>query len=581
MKPIRAHRARWQRGAALLALAALLVVGGLWFLLSALNAPINSTPANQKHNAKVLSQAKSALIGYVAQQAASSTENDPGALPCPEAAGYIGSPSDEGKAAGNCTLPAVGRLPWRTLGLDKPRDAGGEPLWYVVSTGWAKPNSTTNTVINSNSTGQLTLDGTADVVALIIAPGHPLPVQASANCTARNQTRSVPSSTIDFRDYLECQNATSPADASFASSGPQGSFNDQVLSLTAAELLPSVEAAVASRFEVQIAPVMRTVYSSASWGGSPILPFAQSFGNPATAASYMASRALMGLLPLSYSETAPNSGSPCAPGVAEPRCQPLFVAWTGGSISGPQILSPSCTVVTTTHTRLDCTFRYIKNIFAPPPASISFTLQAQAANAGAALRQFNTAVAMTNVNAAGRTASGTLSSTGAATVTLSGSTPPADASLGLIGDLLCGLTTLLQALNNDCYSQTISVPIFLLADHPLVDANNITYGWFLRNKWHEVSYYALAGGHAPGGAGSCTTSSTCLQVTYHPQNGKQRALLLFSGRSLTATTRPNGTLADWLEGSNSDGVSPFAVRSPSLAINRTFNDRIAVVDSNP
>ena len=54
-------------------------------------------------------------------------------------------------------------------------DANAEPLWYVVSPGWALSNSTVpplQTFINSDSVGQLTVDGVAnDSVALIIAPG--------------------------------------------------------------------------------------------------------------------------------------------------------------------------------------------------------------------------------------------------------------------------------------------------------------------------------------------------------------------------------------------------------------------------
>jgi hypothetical protein len=87
--------------------------------------------------------------------------------------------------------------PGATLGLDKWRDIAGEPLWYVVSPGWAKPNAATNTVINSSTLGNLTLDGGRDVVALIIAPGRPLQISASAGCTARVQRRTTPSPAID------------------------------------------------------------------------------------------------------------------------------------------------------------------------------------------------------------------------------------------------------------------------------------------------------------------------------------------------------------------------------------------------
>src|SRR3970282_502627 len=102
-------------------------------------APANRTAPDRDHNARVLQQAKTALIGHVGLRAGDATtpEDNPGRLPCPEAPGSahnfgggVYTESDDGGAAGNCTLPAVGRLPWRTLGLDKLTDSAGEPLWY-------------------------------------------------------------------------------------------------------------------------------------------------------------------------------------------------------------------------------------------------------------------------------------------------------------------------------------------------------------------------------------------------------------------------------------------------------------------
>jgi hypothetical protein len=147
MKPL----PRPQRGAALLAMLAVLVMGASWWLVTALNTPVNRTALHRSHNAEVLQQAKQALIGWAALQAIKDTEENPGRLPCPEAAANIGNPSFEGTASGNCTLPAVGRLPWRTLGLDKLQDADGEPLWYVVSDGWALRSSAAIMGINSNT----------------------------------------------------------------------------------------------------------------------------------------------------------------------------------------------------------------------------------------------------------------------------------------------------------------------------------------------------------------------------------------------------------------------------------------------
>ena len=38
-----------------------------------------------------------------------------------------------------CVSLTLGRLPWRTLGLDKLGDDAGERLWYAMSTGWHAP----------------------------------------------------------------------------------------------------------------------------------------------------------------------------------------------------------------------------------------------------------------------------------------------------------------------------------------------------------------------------------------------------------------------------------------------------------
>jgi hypothetical protein len=77
--------------------------------------------------------------------------------------------------------------------------------------------------------------------------------------------------TINPADYIECFNAATPA---FSTVGP-ASFNDQVLAVTTADLIPELEAAIQQRMQREIAPVLRTVYSSAAWGqtaGNPVYP---------------------------------------------------------------------------------------------------------------------------------------------------------------------------------------------------------------------------------------------------------------------------------------------------------------------
>jgi hypothetical protein len=557
-----------QRGATLMAMLAVLILGGAWWAVSAVSTPINRSAEDRLYNARILQEAKSTLIGYVAHRTAMAAENDPGSLPCPEAAGNIGT-ANEGIAAGTCVLPAIGRLPWRTLGLDKWRDSSGEPLWYVVSPGWAKPAPLINTVINSNSTGQLTLDAAGDIVALIIAPGGQLAVQASANCNARVQRRTTPAPAIDLRDYLECQNANVPVDVAFAGNGPAGSFNDQVLSVTGAEILPAIEAAVAHRFERDVAPQLRTVYSTGSWPAAPVLPFAAAFANPAASTFQGTVGTTTGLLPLSLSETSPSSGVACTVAGQGPRCAPAFVPWTNAALAGAGINSAACVA---NPAQIDCTY-YRRCFLICGAGNMAFTLTATASNVGMALRRLNNGAAMTNVNAAPRNSSGVLNNNGSATITFN-----AEASVsagvgfgGPLGDLLCGLLGLLEV----CKAETLSVPITLLADHPILDPTNAALGWFVRNNWHQASFYAVAPDIAPSGPRAC--GANCVTVNFRaPPVAPQTGLIVIAGRGLAGQARPPVAPTDWLEDANSDGNLAYAVRAPALMINRTFNDRIAV-----
>ena len=119
-----------------------------------------------------------------------------------------------------------------------------------------------------------------------------------------------------------------------------------------------------------------------------------------------------------------------------------------------------------------------------------------------------------------------------------------------------------------------------IADHPLLDPTDPTTGWFVRNEWYKLVYYAIAPNHAASGTAprSCNdTTPTCLQVTSVLPANKQRAILILAGRSLTGQARPNGTLTDFLEGANADLDLAFEQRT----VNSSFNDRVVVVDANP
>ena len=663
-----------QRGIALLLLVAALAMGATWYMVSRLRLiSLNSTAVVRARNAQVLNKAKQALIGYVAAQANKPGENNPGAMPCPEAPGsFNDAGGNDGKVnSAGCSLPAVGRYPWRTIGTDKLVDAAGEPLWYVVSPGWASTGVGVNTVINSNSVGQLNMDGVSylsqaagdTVVALLIAPGPAINVPASSGCTARSQARSqTPNAAPDWRDYLECENATNPADANFVTTGPSGAFNDQAVKITVADIMPGIEAAVADRIQREIDPVLKTVYgwstalTSSAWGqttlsgnitssqttlvvtsasGMPapnfrllidtelmlvtnvsgttltvtrgyegsaatthsntaaiiyggsnaIYPYAAPFTDPSTTLAVEGIHlTYAGLLPLNYAESSPGSNSVCSSGA---RCDPTFVAWhptgttvtqTGGtaSLNGG---STSCSVsVVNGFSSLSCSISYSTascfSFFFNQTCSntLNVAIAATADNVGMAMRQVVTNPA-TRVSASlsSPALQVSLNNAGNAPTTISGSLPPVTCQMTTFVFFFytCSATT----------SATVTVPITVFSDHPLVYSQDANYGWFTRNKWHELTYYAIASGYSPTGLPAqptCTTGVNCISVTNVTPSGGQRAILILAGRSIDGSTRPSPTLSHYLEFGNA--LAAYEKRTVSRV--NAFNDRVVVVDTN-
>lgn len=552
---------RLQRGVALLVMLVIVTLGMSWFAVTRLAARSNFVAASRAGNAEALQRARLALIGWVARTAAQAGENNPGRLPCPEAAGYAGDPSQEGIAAGSCTLPKVGRLPWRTLGLDKLRDAAGEPLWYVVSQGWAFTSGTLT--INSNTQGHLTVDGRSNAaVALLIAPGPAMIVQAAPGCAARTQTRNAPSPSMNARDYIECSNS---ATADFSSTGPAASFNDQVLTVTTADLLPAIEAAIAHRIEREVVPQLKSVYAGAEWGltgGNPVFPFAAPFADPQTSSFQGGAGLFQGLLPFTATQG-------CSP-PTDPRCGTTFVIWntavaptlvqTGGT--GTFLPGGTCTLSTTT---VQCIGEYA--------GAVEVRMSAVASNVAMALRRLDPAQSSVKygvgncTTASPGTASGTFASDGSAAIGVSGWLPD-----------------LLVPVSRYCVTANIGV----LGDHALLDPNSATTGWFVRNKWYQLAYYALSPNHAASRTPprSCTASPlTCLSVANVTPADSQRAILVLAGRGLPGQTRPSASVADFLEFGNAASPAAFERQPVSTAIapalKKPFNDRIIVVDANP
>jgi hypothetical protein len=582
---LRAASRRAQRGIALLGLLAVAVTVFAYVLTSRLNAASRFVGIDREHNAKVLNRAKQALIGYMAQQAALAGENDPGHLPCPEAPGNFGT-SNEGIEASFCAVPAVGRLPWRTLGLDKLVDSAGEPLWYAVSNGWHRPNSSTNLTINSDSLGQLTVDGAANsAVALIIAPGPAIVV--GGGCAAWSQSRSA-TGAPDLRNYLECGNET----GNFVTSAPGNTFNDQVLRVTTAHVLPALEAAIADRMQREIAPALKAAaYTATQYAGIPasvpLYPYPVPFADPTTS-NYQGVAGIsnpQGLLPFNQINGACTAPPPCTTlSVSHPHS-------VRSTLYG-YLVSYSCS---TSATEILCQGQYHEDT-TDPTRDVRIEMAATFADVAMGFRALAASpVSQTLVEARDDGATGAWVMPSATIVQINmndGTTYLPDGTLPPRGSVTIRFRATLP--NIDAYGWgtvadfRIRINRAVFDDHALLKKTDPTLGWFVRNEWYRNTYYAVAQANtadALPSLGCSAASSNCVRFndsgTYNI-----RALLVLAGRWLpTQATRPSSDRLAYVEYQNGDTGTLYEqrpVRMSNVATSSPFyapwNDRIILVD---
>ncbi|BBJ00202.1 hypothetical protein FGKAn22_18940 [Ferrigenium kumadai] len=242
-----------QRGAALMVMLVILVLGLAATLVSSLNSA-SLRSERQAKTAAALAQARDALIGY----AITYGDTHPGAvhgyLPCPnQAGGTLGA--TEGIASVSCggkNISQIGRLPWKTLDLPPLRDGNGECLWYAVS--GAYKNNTATDLMNWDTNGQLQVyasDGTTlltpadnQAVAVIFAPG------VAQNSQARTADASAPvcGGNYTASNYLDSDgmidNAAVSAVANAISKfrlGTAAGINDQMLFITRQDIWNAIQ----------------------------------------------------------------------------------------------------------------------------------------------------------------------------------------------------------------------------------------------------------------------------------------------------------------------------------------------------
>jgi len=180
-----------------------------------------------------------------------------------------------------------------------------------------------------------------DAVALIIAPGAAFTVQAAAGCTARSQTHPPRRARSTCATTSSAKTRLGPTpDANFVTTGPSGSFNDQVLRVTTADLLPEIEAAIAVRIQREIVPLLR-LFTQIPYlpqirvgdrisATNPLFPYPAPFANPGPGVGTSDFRGVagtsQGLLPFNQTQGCPVS-APTRAGLPSP----LLVDWSSGT----------------------------------------------------------------------------------------------------------------------------------------------------------------------------------------------------------------------------------------------------------
>lgn len=245
---------------------ALAVIAMLGILITLLIVSYAQDQISQRtyapQTATALAQAKEALIAYAATYRDTHPNESFGYLPCPD----DGSTANEGQADTSCLtadVTVIGRLPWKTLGLEPLRDNNGECLWYAVS-GNFKNNPKTADLLNWDTNGLIEImaaDGTNFVagstaanraVAVVFSPGPALagqdrtlgganpPTVCGGNYTVSNYLDRDVASGIDNRtataataNQLTRYIAASNSDTTSATND---AFNDQLVAIQPSEI---------------------------------------------------------------------------------------------------------------------------------------------------------------------------------------------------------------------------------------------------------------------------------------------------------------------------------------------------------
>ena len=593
-----------QRGFALIALLALAALISAFLIASTLNfTSAGTSKEREDRSMSALRQAKAALIAYAANEQWQLYKSlpdvppvayfQPGALPCPDK-------DDDGDAdcTGSNTASMIGRLPFKTMGIDDLRDASGERLWYALSHDFRKmqcssPNSPSGcTMINSDTLGQLTVTGTApatQVVAIVFAPGEAIQGQNRdpTNALAHNNPAN----------YLENFVPGDGVHFTFTTTAlPSGTFNDRLLVITQADLMAAVEPVVAAGIQRDIAPLVQAYFTK--WGA---YPFAASFdvtggGGPGREPQAIPDP-ILDRLQSAYKGTS----SALTSGLLPLSSDPNWFRWTSATVTtvqkagtgiyaGAATISPdptSCTIGTSpSQATCQVTYSGSDSDDRPVIKVDIFLANWDMAFAGSpsptdSPSLFTAAVNLTMTPNPGGTIQNDkygpwsfVSPDFPPTRTFVPQVTGHNAVLTYIGRLQPATAT-----NNGVFiTIPLPAPSYLAVTSSDL-AVNPSGAWFIRNQWYRQTYYAVSPGFVPGAGAACNPPNPpfpCLTVRNLPApTNNKAAILVFAGRALNGSTRPSADPANYLEGENStpaDLVFEHRAGTPTA-----INDRVVVV----
>ena len=248
-----------QQGLVLLVMIIIFVLAFTAYMFS--NLSISKIRLDQAENTLIrLKKAKRAVINFAVTYSDRAVSNDYGVLPHPET--FLNG--DDGNMPGNWgtkNTNIVEWLPWRSLDLPNLKDNSGTCLFYAVSGTYKLGGTVQADMINEDSIGMFRVVNSAGtivqganiedrVVALVIAPGGPLPGQLR---TPLIVTSSCGQDYANVAAYLEGDGVTDNSSIlavvdttddfihATESSGTEASpYNDRFLTITREEIWDAI-----------------------------------------------------------------------------------------------------------------------------------------------------------------------------------------------------------------------------------------------------------------------------------------------------------------------------------------------------